>query len=83
MTLQDVLRRHGIATSREFSRRVRPALSRQQIWNLWWGYSGIGKKTALLLSERLGIPTDELLRVKAVPHSARPRKRPPEPPPAS
>ena len=86
MTLQTVLERHGIRTIGEFTRRLQPdpaqqleGLSRQQCWNLWHGYAGVGKRTALLLSARLSIPVEELLRVKPVPHKDRPRhRRPPE-----
>ena len=70
MTLQDLLKQHGIHTIRELTQRT--GLSRQQSWNLWWGEAGVGKETAKLLHERLGIPAEELLQVDPVPR--RPRK---------
>lgn len=92
MTLRTVLERHGIRTIGEFTQRLRPdpgqqvpGLSRQQCWNLWHGYAGVGKRTIQLLNERLGIPVEELLRVKPIPHRERPRRprqRPSEPPQA-
>jgi hypothetical protein len=90
MTLRTVLERHGIRTIREFTQRLRPdpeqpepqGLSRQQCWNLWHGYAGVGKRTMQLLHARLGIPVDDLLRIKPVPHRERPRhtrrRQPPE-----
>jgi transcriptional regulator with XRE-family HTH domain len=77
MTLQTILRRHGITTIRELTQRS--GLSRQQTWRLWHGYDGVGKATALRLHERLGIPLDELLKVAPVPAVKRPRTTPPRP----
>jgi transcriptional regulator with XRE-family HTH domain len=70
MTLQTLLRQHGITTIKELTQRS--GLSRQQTWRLWHGYDGVGKATALRLHERLGIPLEALLKVDPVP--ARPRK---------
>jgi hypothetical protein len=89
MSLRRVLERHGIRTIREFTQRLRPdlaqqlpGLSRQQCWNLWHGYAGVGKRTIQLLNTRLGIPVEELLRVRPIPHSERPRRgRPRQQPP--
>jgi len=77
MTLQTLLRQHGITTIKELTQRS--GLSRQQNWRLWHGYDGVGKATALRLSERLGIPLDELIRVDPVPAVKRSRTTPPRP----
>jgi transcriptional regulator with XRE-family HTH domain len=77
MTLQTVLRQHGITTIKELMHRS--GLSRQHSWNLWHGAAGVGKATALRLHERLGIPLEELIRVDPVPAATRPRTTPPRP----
>jgi transcriptional regulator with XRE-family HTH domain len=77
MTLQTVLRQHGITTIKELTQRS--GLSRQQNWRLWHGLDGVGKATALRLSERLGIPLEELIRVDPVPAVKRPHTIPPRP----
>ena len=77
MTLQALLRQHGITTIKELTHRS--GLSRQQNWRLWHGYDGVGKATALRLHERLGIPLEELIRVDPVPAAKRPRTPPPQP----
>jgi transcriptional regulator with XRE-family HTH domain len=77
MTLQTLLRQHGITTIKELTHRS--GLSRQQNWRLWHGYDGVGKATALRLHERLGIPLEELIRVDPVPAIKRPRTTPPRP----
>jgi T5orf172 domain len=69
-SLRALLKQHGIHTIRELTHRT--GLSRQQDWNLWWGEVGVGKATAKLLHEKLGIPAEELLQVDPVPR--RPRK---------
>jgi cyanate lyase len=76
MTLRQLLKRHGIASYRELHQRI--GGSRQHAWNLWYGYTGVGKGTARRLQEQLGIPYDELMRIVPVPRSKRIRKRPPE-----
>jgi hypothetical protein len=70
MTLQIVLRQHGITTIKELTQRS--GLSRQQNWCFWHGYDGVGKGTVLRLHERLGIPVEELLQVDPVPAVKRP-----------
>jgi hypothetical protein len=70
MTLQTLLRKHGITTIKELTHRS--GLSRQQNWRLWHGYDGVGKATAKRLHERLGLPFEELMQVDPVP--ARPRR---------
>jgi hypothetical protein len=65
MTLQDLLKEHGIHTIRELTHRT--GLSRQQCWNLWHAYAGVGKETLRRLHERLGIPLERLLEVDPVP----------------
>src|SRR5262245_8487893 len=77
MTLQTLLRQHGITTIKELTQRS--GLSRQQNWRLWHGYDGVGKATGLRLSERLGIPLEELIRVDPVPAVKRPGTTPPRP----
>ena len=77
MTLQTLLRQHGITTIKELTHRS--GLSRQQTWRLWHGYDGVGKATALRLHERLGIALEELIRVDPVPAVKRPRTTPPQP----
>jgi transcriptional regulator with XRE-family HTH domain len=77
MTLQTLLQEHGITTIKELMHRT--GLSRQHSWNLWHGYAGVGKTTALRLHERLGIPAEELLQVDPVPAVKRPRTTPPRP----
>jgi transcriptional regulator with XRE-family HTH domain len=72
MTLQTLLRQHGITKIKELMHQT--GLSRQQSWNLWHSYVGVGKATAKLLHERLGIPAEALLQVDPVP--ARPRRQP-------
>jgi transcriptional regulator with XRE-family HTH domain len=75
MTLRQILKRHGITTLQEFRRRT--GFSRQHAWNLWYGYTGVGKGTARKLEEILGIPFEELMHVRPVPASKRYRKQPP------
>jgi len=77
MTLQTLLRQHGITTLKEFTQRS--GQSRQHSWRLWHGLDGVGKVTALRLSERLGIPLEELIRIDPVPVIKRPRTTPPKP----
>jgi transcriptional regulator with XRE-family HTH domain len=82
MTLQTILRQHGITTIKELTQRS--GLSRQQSWRLWHGLDGVGKTTALRLHARLGIPLETLIQVDPVPAvprtraggRARPRGRP-------
>ena len=81
MTLETLLRQHGITKIKELMYRT--GLSRQHCWNLWHGYAGVGKATAKLLHEKLGLPFDELMQVDPVParprrpaSKARPRKAP-------
>ena len=61
MTLQTVLRQHGITTIKELMHRT--GLSRQYCWNLWHGYDGVGKETMRRLHTSLGIPLEALLEV--------------------
>lgn len=77
MTLQTVLRQHGITTIKELTERS--GLSRQQNWRLWHGYDGVGKATALRLHARLGVPLEALLQVDPVPAIKRPGTTPPRP----
>ena len=77
MTLQTLLKQHGITSIKELKDRT--GLSRQQSWNLWHGQAGVGKGTALRLHERLGIPAEQLLQVDPVPAVKRPRTTPPRP----
>jgi transcriptional regulator with XRE-family HTH domain len=75
MTLQTLLRQHGITAIKELMHRT--GLSRQHSWNLWHGYAGVGKATAKLLHERLGLPFDELMQIDPVPAVKRPYTTPP------
>jgi transcriptional regulator with XRE-family HTH domain len=77
MTLQTLLQQHGITTIKELMHRT--GLSRQHSWNLWHGYAGVGKATAKLLHERLGLPFEELMQVDPVPAVKRPGMAPPRP----
>jgi transcriptional regulator with XRE-family HTH domain len=77
MTLQELLKRHGILSIRELTRRT--GLSRQVGWNLWHGYTGIGRKMLPILHDGLGIPYEELLQVDPIPHAQRPRRKKPPP----
>lgn len=72
MTLQTLLRQHGITTIKELMHRT--GLSRQYCWNLWHGYDGVGKETMRRLHTSLGIPLESLLQVDPVPAAKRPRK---------
>jgi transcriptional regulator with XRE-family HTH domain len=69
MTLQTLLQQHGITEIKELMHRT--GLSRQHSWNLWHGYAGVGKTTAKLLHERLGLPFEELMQVDPVPARVR------------
>src|SRR5262245_51823256 len=77
MTLQTLLRQYGITTLKQLTHRS--GQSRQRSWRLWHGLDGVGKTTALRLSERLGIPLEELMRVDPVPVVKRPRATLPNP----
>jgi hypothetical protein len=67
MKLQDILKQHGIYTIRELCHKT--GVSRQRGWMLWWGEAGVGKATAKLLHEKLGIPLEELIAVDPVPYT--------------
>ena len=70
MTLQTLLRQYGITKIKELTDRT--GWSRQQCWNLWHAKAGVGKETAKLLHEKLGLPFEELMQIDPVP--ARPRR---------
>jgi hypothetical protein len=74
MTLQEILKQHGITELRDFMERA-GIPSRQQAWSLWHGEAGVGKVMAKRLHERLQIPLEELLEVDPVPYT-KSRKRP-------
>jgi transcriptional regulator with XRE-family HTH domain len=65
MTLQTLLKRHGITTIKDFGQRAE--LSRQHAWNLWPAQVGLGTEMLKRLHERLGIPLEELIQVDPVP----------------
>jgi hypothetical protein len=76
MTLEELLRRHGILAASELRRRIldangQPLLSRAQAHSLWRGKAGIGKATMRLLHDQLGISYDELMEVDPVPRRRR------------
>jgi len=75
MTLQTLLKHHGITSIKELKDRT--GLSRQQSWNLWHGQAGVGKETMRRLHTSLGIPLEALLQIDPVP--ARPSTTPPRP----
>ena len=77
MTLETLLRQHGITTIRDFAQRT--GLSRQHAWNLWHAQVGLGTEMVRRLHTRLGIPLEELIRVDPVPAVKRPRTTPPQP----
>ena len=77
MTLQTLLRQHGITTIKELTHRT--GLSRQQSWNLWHGRVGVGKATAKRLHERLSIPAEQLLQIDPIPGVKQPNMPPPRP----
>lgn len=72
MTLQEILKRHGITTIKDFAQRAE--LSRQHAWNLWHAQVGLGTEMLKRLHERLGIPLEELIQVDPVP-VRKPQKR--------
>jgi hypothetical protein len=76
MTLRQLLKRYGITSYRELHQRI--GGSRQHAWNLYYGYTGVGKGTARRLQDVLDIPYDELMRIVPIPRSKRIRKKPPE-----
>jgi len=80
MTLQEILKNHGIHTIRKLCEDA--GLSRQQGWMLWHGKAGVGKVMTKRLHEKLGIPFEELLDVDPVPykwsrHQQNTAKKPP------
>jgi transcriptional regulator with XRE-family HTH domain len=77
MTLQTLLQQHGVTTIKELMHRT--GLSRQHSRNLWPGYAGVGKATAKLLHEKLGLPFEELMQIDPVPAAKQPRTAPPRP----
>jgi transcriptional regulator with XRE-family HTH domain len=77
MTLETLLRRHGITTIRDFAQRT--GLSRQHAWNLWHAKVGLGTEMVRRLHDDLGIPLEDLIRVDPVPAVKRPRTTPPRP----
>jgi len=70
VTLQAVLRRHGITTIKELQHKT--GISKQHAWGLWHATTGVGKVAAKRMHEALGIPFEELMAVEPVP--ARPRR---------
>jgi transcriptional regulator with XRE-family HTH domain len=77
MTLQTLLRQYGITKIKELTDRT--GWSRQQCWNLWHAKAGVGKETAKLLHEKLGLPFEELMQIDPVPAAKQPRTAPPRP----
>jgi transcriptional regulator with XRE-family HTH domain len=74
MTLQDLLKRHGITRIKELAERAE--LSNQHAWNLWHAKVGVGTDMLKRLHERLKIPLDELIQLDHVPAPKRKRRRP-------
>jgi transcriptional regulator with XRE-family HTH domain len=78
MTLQELLKLHGITRIKDLAERV--GLSNQHAWNLWHAKVGIGTDMLKRLYERLEIPLEELIQVDSVPAPKRkPRKKQAEP----
>jgi transcriptional regulator with XRE-family HTH domain len=72
MTLQSLLKQHGIPTIRELSRRLQ--CSRQQAWDLWHARVGVGAAMMKRLHEDAGIPLESLIQLDPVPWQKRPRQ---------
>lgn len=62
MTLQDLLREHGILTIQEFGQKVR--LSKQHAWRLWHGKDRLGLRMAHRIAKATGIPLADLIAVE-------------------
>jgi transcriptional regulator with XRE-family HTH domain len=75
MRLQEILERHGIHTIRKLCQET--GMSRQRGWMLWHGKAGVGKATAKLLHEKLGISLEELIQVDPVPYTGARKPAPP------
>jgi transcriptional regulator with XRE-family HTH domain len=74
MTLQDLLKQHGITRIKELAERT--GLSSQHAWNLWHAHVGIGTDMLKRLYERLQIPLEELIQIDPISVPKRkPRKR--------
>jgi transcriptional regulator with XRE-family HTH domain len=73
MTLQDLLKRHGITRIKELSERA--GLSNQHAWNLWHAQVGVGTDMLKRLHERLKIPLEELIQLDHVPAPKRKPRR--------
>jgi transcriptional regulator with XRE-family HTH domain len=77
MTLQELLKQHGIQTIADLSHRT--GLSKQYGWLLWHGKVNIGLRMAKRLAESLGLPYTVFLDLeRPVPPSERPPGRPPK-----
>jgi transcriptional regulator with XRE-family HTH domain len=74
MTLQTLLKAHGIHTIRELCQRT--GIHRQQGWMLWHGKAGVGKVLAKKLHEAFNIPYDELIQIDPVPYQYEDRRVP-------
>jgi transcriptional regulator with XRE-family HTH domain len=76
MTLQELLRAHGIHRPSELAAAA--DIDRRHAWQIWHGKARIGHVVALRIYESTGIPIHELLRAGAASTPApkgRPRKR--------
>jgi transcriptional regulator with XRE-family HTH domain len=74
MTLQELLKQHGITRIKEFAERAE--LSSQHAWNLWHAQVGVGTDMLKRLYERLQIPLEELIQIDPVPALKRKPRRP-------
>ena len=74
MTLQELLKRHGITRIKELAERAE--LSSQHAWNLWHAKVGVGTDMLKRLHERLGIPLEELIQIDPVPAPKRKARQP-------
>ena len=77
MTLQTLLRQHGITAITELQHRT--GSSRQQSWNLWHAQVGVGEATGKGLHEQPGIPAEQLLQVDPAPATKPPHTILPSP----
>ena len=75
MTLEELLREHGITTIREFAGRM--GFSRQYAWDLWHARVGVGTAMMKRLHEELKIPLEQLIRLDPVPWKKQPKREDP------
>ena len=72
MTLEELLRQHGIHTIREFAERM--GFTRQQAWDLWHARVGVGTAMMRRIHTTLGIPLEDLIQLDPVPWKKQPKR---------